>query len=1063
MHSAVSLQTSTSMEADMDRSTTGSPTAAVQTPTPRATESTTASLHTNSSAAQPHGPLLLKHEALLRQDPPDSQRYTGSSPGRSPGHSPRNAPPAFADDPKQDAQNSEVHLRNHHTAARSDTGLGALSPNSHKRPVARRACLSCREKKIKCDGESLVNDGSPATCSNCRFLGTECVFVQSMRGGRRKKRLHARHDTLNAKHIKVEEPTTDLESMLGPLRFSLDESARLRLHLPTLLFLLLLADPTHRLYKRPLYESSEASGSAYLYDYAYGQHLNPHGHPHGPPPPGPPMGFPGPHHYPGPPPPGSRGPHGGPHGGPPGPPGPPGLHGPHDNDSQHGKHQSSRGPGSHSSAEGHHGPPPGGPGHYFPPHHFGPHHFPPHHFPPPPPPHMFYRMENYYYPPPPPPHMAYGLPPPHHGSYGNGDQGLLAPPQARGSSFATPYSTRDSHKLRSSIVDPRDSGYAPDEPRPVLPPLERHSSRQRPHLTKRRSVSSLDSSMVSALPSVVRSQDPTNTSDLATDRAFPPRVTSPGSEIIVSEEALFKSAELHEYELPSWDILDALIDYYYKYLQANHRVLSNKALFLRRLSLKSDSSILHALVATVCTMKQWPIERDEQHWIAKVYKYWDNLDDFGMLLCYSLMRSTSSIKYHLPRLVDFNNRTSDIIHSNRYLETLHNTVNLNARKSYERETIIRIIWNYWIDNLILLRLRQGSPYHSMFSMRSSVFNNIKMLDFPAAKLPFPLTDAHTKLEDIHRPAWGNIHKGTYDDFSAVINSVLMLEQVMDKVSTGTMTRDSVSIDTGFKNILEDKVFALKAGVILFNASFMKASCIFHHSNIIQRCFFLKDILAFEVLLRLSRSFDESDYIPLLNGLSMNNLINFEELPQKVTAMDEFEWRCLIEVIESVMRIVELINVGMGHMSSDSASKYPVLYGSSSADHSQELYSSHELTTTGKETWLKFSDSVIYTASLLISILPSIAVLRKLVNLSATERGVSVTWESSKLSKAFDIPVSSRLVEFFNMGNLMSGFERVLEYIRYRIEKEGNRTLHHDTVTNINKVTHYLDEILSTIH
>ncbi|KAK6202316.1 uncharacterized protein RJT21DRAFT_118325 [Scheffersomyces amazonensis] len=85
----------------------------------------------------------------------------------------------------------------------TSTNLTSLSSSStsssNRRPVARRACLSCREKKIKCDGEPTTTivsfDGSnkiipqtTRTCSNCKFLGIKCVFVQSNRGGRRKKR-----------------------------------------------------------------------------------------------------------------------------------------------------------------------------------------------------------------------------------------------------------------------------------------------------------------------------------------------------------------------------------------------------------------------------------------------------------------------------------------------------------------------------------------------------------------------------------------------------------------------------------------------------------------------------------------------------------------------------------------------------------------------------------------------------------------------------------------------------------------------------------------------------------
>ncbi|MCP8718684.1 MAG: Zn(II)2Cys6 transcription factor domain-containing protein, partial [Asgard group archaeon] len=77
--------------------------------------------------------------------------------------------------------------------------MSTISNQSQPRRVARRACLSCREKKIKCDGEPMITvtgaDGTnkiiperTRTCSNCRFLDIECVFVQSNRGGKRKKR-----------------------------------------------------------------------------------------------------------------------------------------------------------------------------------------------------------------------------------------------------------------------------------------------------------------------------------------------------------------------------------------------------------------------------------------------------------------------------------------------------------------------------------------------------------------------------------------------------------------------------------------------------------------------------------------------------------------------------------------------------------------------------------------------------------------------------------------------------------------------------------------------------------
>ncbi|KAK9493292.1 hypothetical protein V1508DRAFT_107997 [Lipomyces doorenjongii] len=57
----------------------------------------------------------------------------------------------------------------------------SITPRDHKvRTVSRRACLSCRERKIKCEG---VQD-----CCNCQTLGAACIFVPSHRGGKRRRR-----------------------------------------------------------------------------------------------------------------------------------------------------------------------------------------------------------------------------------------------------------------------------------------------------------------------------------------------------------------------------------------------------------------------------------------------------------------------------------------------------------------------------------------------------------------------------------------------------------------------------------------------------------------------------------------------------------------------------------------------------------------------------------------------------------------------------------------------------------------------------------------------------------
>lgn len=94
---------------------------------------------------------------------------------------------------------SPAHQRNESGASSAADPSGEV--HMAKRPVSKRACLACCEKKIKCDGEISYSvagggesDGGKAPkrftykkCTNCMMAGIECVYVPSRRGGRRKK------------------------------------------------------------------------------------------------------------------------------------------------------------------------------------------------------------------------------------------------------------------------------------------------------------------------------------------------------------------------------------------------------------------------------------------------------------------------------------------------------------------------------------------------------------------------------------------------------------------------------------------------------------------------------------------------------------------------------------------------------------------------------------------------------------------------------------------------------------------------------------------------------------
>lgn len=94
------------------------------------------------------------------------------------------------------------------------------------RTVSRRACLSCREKKIKCDGVF--------TCRPCRLNNLPCIFVKSHRGSRRDRKPKAQKQ-LVAKStdkagdtkplvIKPNGPKSGIESFVKSSSLNLNDS-----------------------------------------------------------------------------------------------------------------------------------------------------------------------------------------------------------------------------------------------------------------------------------------------------------------------------------------------------------------------------------------------------------------------------------------------------------------------------------------------------------------------------------------------------------------------------------------------------------------------------------------------------------------------------------------------------------------------------------------------------------------------------------------------------------------------------------------------------------------------
>lgn len=569
-------------------------------------------------------------------------------------------------------------------------------------------------------------------------------------------------------------------------------------------------------------------------------------------------------------------------------------------------------------------------------------------------------------------------------------------------------------------------------------------------------------------------------SEQATETAFPARGSGPDSPNSVVQKDKGASAqrdpfnihELQEYNLPPWPILSEVFDFYYTYINPNFVLLPNKNFFLKRLALNSDSSVIHAIIAVVCAKRKWQFEQDESYWLGKMYQFWDNLNDFGMLLCYTLIQQALTIKNNFHKLVELNDKIYEVIQSNRYLDVLLTLTNLNSRKRFENEALIRMIWIYWVESLIF-RLRQGRPYSKLFMMRNdNVLVNSDITNLPNRRLPLPLpNESYVKCQDSRRVSWDDLNKGIAEDSTTPIKAALILQQVMEGISTNELTKNNLVLAPEFKAMLKDRLYLVKEDTLILNSHFIVANFLFLHASIIQRCHFINHLLAFGALMHSTMKIDSmkfgsdelQDYIPRLNTLSINSLINLEELPSHIANMDDFQWSCLIEIIDDTMSTVDLINVHLGIIPSETTQRFSVLYGVTSLDATRDWFMSKELITRGESTWLKACDFSLFNACLLVGVIPSLIVLRNLFEIKSDGQGKSKAVMIKDLREfSFDVEVSAKVVKYFDKDVLLSSFNRVLEFVRFRAPYDMLSNLQQDTITNINKVGHYMEEILQSM-
>lgn len=984
------------------------------------------------------------------------------------------------------------------------TTPGASSTNTRR--VARRACLSCREKKIKCNGEPMTTitaaDGTnkvipekTRTCSNCRFLDIPCVFVQSNRGGKRKKRSteHQLSDSettttttagthsnqLNKQQqqlppIKKTKSTPLIHNLergvvIPPINkqqeknqnghheeelastervssYILDGNNRTKLASPVLTHSTFdtQKEESHRFNTNLRRSSGTITGfllpppqellGRRLVSYSPGPSSIKNQLPHltpsstatssvqSPPPPPPlPRGM--------------------------------GIQ----------FHEGNQQPG------------------IFPP--------PPHHL----------HHQYYGYPPPPPPpplHHHHHHPPPHHPGFG------LPPPPPPPHFNQSPPSASPSSEYKHRHPKHFDKGHR-HHPHPHPHPLHHHhhhhhhhprhfqqtngqndvkskhteensqnSRTSLPQWLDNTSISSLDSSRSVSSPqsqhndksqyssnkSSTQMSSSTNSVTQTLDK-LPKMVSTQQnnnttSSSKISQNSPFTESELAKYDLPPWEVLNKAINYYYIYNQPSHQIFPAKTILLENLALNTDSSIIHAIIATTCLIisKYDPandIVADELYWINKMHKFWDNLNDLGILCCYKLLVKCTSIRFNIKKMNDINIKLWEMINNNQYVDIFKQKrfdfqesriipTFGTKRQNYERELTLKIIWSFYINNIILLRFNQGRPYYKL----SSIMNGFKFdydRDQYSNNILLPMSDIdYLSLKSAgNRTNWNQLYEQTYipTDATSLILSLKSFEKSLSKLSNKDITiknlisKDEFHIDlsnklkTRYYEILPDEK------LVVINISYWFSNIILRLSELIQYNYILCDIMVFKMCKYdmksdLSRnSHDDQDDSKVigstqgdssttgekLQGVNGNTfrrnehyksalqhlLISdetqlIEGLTSKLKNLNKKDWTILIEMIKSTNDYVDLIKL----IPLSEYTDYSIIIGPTTFDDNynnenettkrfrntinncSEWWNKQELKSSVQQSWAKLPIYILSFTSGVLSIIYSLAVLTK---------------------------------------------------------------------------------------
>ena len=580
----------------------------------------------------------------------------------------------------------------------------------------------------------------------------------------------------------------------------------------------------------------------------------------------------------------------------------------------------------------------------------------------------------------------------------------------------------------------------------------------------------------------------------------------------------FSDSDLADYDLPNWQTLDKVLTFYYIYNQPNHQIFPGRAILLKNLSLKMDSSVLHAIIATICitATRQDPslqINNDEDYWINNVYKYWDNLNGIGIMICYKLIPKCTSFRYDMSKINQVNAKILDTIHENNYVEIYSqkrfefqqaevkrskipqsNPMFGTLRQIYEREVVLRLIWSFYIHHIILLRFNQGRPYYKL-SMIVDDFKFDYERDHYSNNILLPLNDYDfmtLKLVN-NRTNWKQLHEKSYipSDSASLILASKIFEYLLSKLSNDELSFENLiscnEFNVDFTNKIKDQHISIKEEkkLIVVNVSYWFANMILRVSEVLQYNHFIYDVMVFKMYKHEFRCNGEDDqsnsketsFTPIV----CDEILDCSGLQNQLLELKSYQWKSLIEVMKSMHGFISLIEFAPLSDYED----YKIVLGPSLINNDEPIdksntinnvinkstdwYDSPELQTTVKQSWNKLPPYSLSFSAGFLSVTCSLAVLTKYIKLSTNPDlkclvveflQTGETREFSDINTSDDIDGFDNVAEQFTTSLVLKQVSTLCEFVKFKLSY-SNANVMQSTIQKMNKITQHLESILSS--